>query len=128
MLAIPACIADDGSTASDPGTPAESEASSEISNACLQIGLTSVSSGRYLHGYGSVSCANNSANITIRRQRFFSDDELVTSFVPGLAGDVHITYDCIGTGTHTFYTRIWATALGGGYAYKDSNFVTVTCP
>ncbi len=131
-MSIPGCMADSGtdeSVTADPETPSESTASSEVTSNCIQIGVTTQTGSRFIHGYASVSCAGSSANISIRRQRFFvGDDEFVTTPVSSGQGDVHVTYDCIGTGVHNFYTRIWGFNGIGDYVFKDSNNIRVSCP
>ena len=99
------------------------------SSPCIQIGRTYLSwNKRDIWGYGSVSCKGSSANLTIRRHRWNGWQDIVTKTVKYGQGDVYIGYDCTGTGTHDFITRIWGNGPAGDFHYKDSNTIRVTCP
>lgn len=108
-------------------------ASSEIGTLAtcdVQIGVTT-RTGNLIQGYGSLSnCPNTaSANVRVYRSRWDGWEAVgPTETARGGAGNVYVTYNCAGTGTHDFRTRIWGTTIGGTPKNKTSNVIyNVSC-
>lgn len=98
----------------------------DASNRCLQVGLTS-RSGNTISGHGSVSCDHNSADIELQRSRWYGWETVKHAVINGPGGDVYVSYDCGGTGTHDFRTRVSGTTIGGSFEQKISNVITASC-
>jgi hypothetical protein len=101
-----------------------------FSRNCLQIGWTTTN-GRYIHGYGSVSCPG-AATLYIKKKtqagpfNWWSD--VASVVIPGPGRNYYVTYDCKGTGRHTFNAQIRSWNDEQWPIEKSSNEVTVSCP
>lgn len=111
-----------GGLALTPASPA-------IAAACdVQIGVTS-KSGSQIVGYGSQSnCGSGGVSyLRIEKKSAISWITLKTVKVTGSGYDQYIYYNCSGTGTQTYRTTHSADTLGGGFKFKESNHIRVSC-
>jgi hypothetical protein len=100
----------------------------ELATCELHIGLTT-RSGDIIRGYGSqANCGSSGRSyLTIQRSRWYGWEDLATATVIGSGHDVYVTYNCAGTGTHTFRTIHTGSTIGGTPLFKESNRITATC-
>ncbi|QGN46821.1 hypothetical protein GKC29_08145 [Micromonospora sp. WMMC415] len=95
----------------------------------VHIGTTR-KSGSQIVGYGSIQgCSSSSiATLSIQKQTCIGCwSTLKTARVNGPGYDQYIYYNCSGTGTQTYRTTISGNTIGGGYKFKASNSIRVSC-
>lgn len=103
---------------------AETSSAVEIAACEIHIGVTTAS-GPVVQGYGSqAGCpAGTQSYVQIQRHRWNGWEPVATSMVVGPGHNVYVSYNCSGTGTHTFRTK----HMLNGYATKYSNEIRKSC-
>jgi hypothetical protein len=104
------------------------EPAGEARSCQIHIGPT-YRSGNSIFGYGSqAGCGSTgTSNLIIQRLRWFGWEDLATRTVQGSGHDVYVSYDCSGTGTHTFRTIHGTINLNASPRLKVSNEIRVNC-
>jgi hypothetical protein len=133
-LVLATACADDGLDGQDElgadesGAVDEPGAEARAGGCEIHIGTT-FRSGNTIIGYGSqANCGSQGTSyLTIQRSRWFGWEDLTTQSVTGSGHDVYVSYNCSGTGTHTFRTIHTGRTIGGNPVFKGSNQITVTC-
>ena len=89
------------------------------------IGLT-YRSGNTIWGYGNLGGCNGTVDIYVQRSRW-NGWENVNHGIIHLHSDQYISYNCAGTGTHTFRTiEVWMDSSGNSHT-KASNSIRESC-
>ncbi|MGC5028913.1 hypothetical protein [Micromonospora sp. DT229] len=122
-----------GGIALPPATSASaatSAATSSAAAACdVHIGTT-YKSGSQIVGYGSIEGCSSSSVAYVRIQKrtcIGCWDTVKSATVNGPGYDQYVYYNCSGTGTQTYRTIIEGSTIGGGYKFKESNQIRVSC-
>ncbi len=113
-----------GDESLDEADVAETSSAVEAAACALHIGVTT-SSSRIIQGYGSqAGCASDTKSyVQIERSRWNGWEPMATSMIVGPGHNVYVSYNCSGTGTHTFRTK----HMLNGYASRYSNEIRVNC-
>lgn len=108
----------------DEANVAETASAVEAAACVLHIGTTSAS-GNIIQGYGSqAGCASDTKSyVQIERERWYGWEPMATSMITGPGYNVYVSYNCSGTGTHTFRTK----HMLNGYSPRYSNTVRKSC-
>ncbi|TYB36392.1 hypothetical protein FXF50_19985 [Micromonospora sp. AP08] len=95
----------------------------------LHIGTT-YKSGSQIVGYGSqANCGSSGVSyLRIQKQTCIGCwSTLKTVSLTGSGFDKYIYYNCSGTGTQTYRTTHSGDTIGGGFKFKESNHIRVSC-
>lgn len=108
----------------DEADIAETSSAVEIAACAIHIGVTTAS-GNIIQGYGSqAGCpAGTQSYVQLQRHRWNGWEPLNTVMITGSGYNGYVTYNCAGTGTHTFRTKHMTNNLSP----KFSNEIRVSC-
>lgn len=114
-----------GAQAAQTAPAAKAQVVTPDSGCSPNIGLTT-RSGNTIWGYGNLGSCNGTVDIYIQRSRWNGWQDMNHGIIH-LHSDQHISYNCAGTGTHTFRTiEVWVDSSGNTQV-KASNSIKESC-